>query len=139
MPRFRFRLQRVLDYRRLVEGWARDAYMEARARRLQADLAIAQIEQRRARALTRALAGLAGRQTLEAYIERLDGERRAQEAVRSILMQEEGQAFATWRQKRREAEALDKLREKHEAEWKLEQARKEQAALDEWAVTRRAA
>ena len=34
---------------------------------------------------------------------------------------------------------LRKLREKAYAEWELEQSRKEQAELDEWAVLRRAA
>lgn len=139
MAKFRFRLQNVLDYRRLVEGWARDAYMEARARRLQAELLIAQIEQKRARGLTQTAGDIEARKTLDAYIERLDDERHAQEAARSILEQEEGRAFATWQEKRRETEALLKLREQHEAEWKIEQGRKEQRDLDEWAVIRRRA
>jgi flagellar export protein FliJ len=139
MPKFKHRLEKLIEYRRLQEGWAEEAYLMAHAARLDA-------ERRRDRAWTklrteqRSFQGDPRRfdQHL-AYVERLECEANGEETSLGVLANEEEMARRTWLQARQDAEALDKLREKARAEWRIEEERREQAAMDEFAVMRRAA
>lgn len=136
---FEFRLQRVLDYRRLVEGWAKDAYLDTRVRRLEAEADLHAIGARRQEILRQNPGTVDELLGLERYLVRLQDEERAQQTLISILIQEEETAQMNWIEKRKEAESLERLRTEHLAEWQYEADLEEQKALDEWAVTRRKA
>lgn len=136
---FEFRLQRVLDYRRLVEGWAKGAYLDTRVRRLEAEADLHAIEARRQEILRQSPGTVDELLGLERYLVRLQDEERAQQTLISILIQEEETAQMNWIEKRKEAESLERLRTEHLAEWQYEADLEEQKALDEWAVTRRKA
>jgi flagellar export protein FliJ len=138
MPKFTFRLQRLLDYRRLQEKWAKDAFLAARARRLEAEEARNCIDAFRDELLSCGQSDLRSRIALESAVNRLDDEQRAQESVISILSDEESGAREAWVKSRQDGEALDKLREMALDEWKTDETRREQAELDEWSTTRRA-
>lgn len=139
MNRFEFRLERVLEYRRLTEGWAKDAYLEARSRRLEAENVLKSIAERRAAALAAHPASVEHLRSIEAYLERLDNDERAGLAALSVLEQEEVRSRDVWRDKKKDAEIVEKLRTQREDEWKVDVARAEQSALDEWATMRRRA
>lgn len=136
--KFHFRLQRVLDYRELAETWAQDAYLEAQRRRLAADAELADIHNRRVKVLRYPALGVADRLALERTLFAIDDMEHQQRLAIQVLMNEEASALATWRDKRRDAEALRKVREAAYKEWELEESRREQAELDEWSVLRRA-
>ena len=139
MAEFAFRLQKVLEYRRMMEGWAKEAWMEAKARRLEGEADIARIVGIRATSLTAQVERVDQMIALENYLTRLDDEQRASEALAAILREEENSALIEWTKRRQDAEALEKLSERERSQWELDQRRKEQAALDEWAVIRREA
>lgn len=139
MRPFEFSLQKVLDYRRMVEDWAKDALIEAQSRRMEAEDDLAAIRHRRERVLAISPRTVGELLDLERYLVRLEDEERAQEALLALLAQEEETARETWIDKRTEAEALDRLREIYREEWQLEADREEQRALDEWATMRRRA
>lgn len=139
MARFEFRLQRLLEYRELQEGWAKDAYLEARAKTLQAEQEIVLVQGRRHLALRRPPATLNEKLSLQEYLSKLDDDERALEAAHSVLEGEEEVARLEWLRARSDHEALVKLREKEYEAYRKQQDRKEQGELDEWAVFRRAA
>lgn len=139
MRPFEFSLQKVLDYRRMVEDWAKDALIEAQSRRMEAEDDLAAVRHRREQVLAISPRTVGELLDLERYLVRLEDEERAQEALLALLAQEEETARETWIDKRTEAEALDRLREIYREEWQLEVDREEQRALDEWATMRRRA
>jgi flagellar biosynthesis chaperone FliJ len=47
MKKFEFRLQKVLDFRAAMEEMAKDAYLDARNKRIEAEALITAIEDRR--------------------------------------------------------------------------------------------
>lgn len=137
MRRFRFRLQKVLDFRETVEEQAKSTFLEARARRLDAEAQIAAIDRRRRQALETDCERIDQMIALEAFLARLDDEQRAQEAVVSILLQDEQRAYDDWRLREQEAEALRKLKQKELDEHALAMQRSEQKELDEMALRRK--
>lgn len=137
MRKFAFHLQKVLDYRRLVEEWARDAYLEARVKRLEAEAELEAIRARREEALRSDASTVAERLDLERYLQRLDDEEQAQRTVIAVLEEEEEKARLEWMERKRDAEALQKLHDRRRAEHELEETRRQQAELDEWAVMKR--
>lgn len=139
MAKFRFRLEKLLDYRRHLEDAAKSAYMEARARRIDAEYDLQGIAQTRATTLKHGLPCLEERRALHSYISRLEDQERAQQSIISVLTDEEEQFRKSWLKAREDAEALQKLRDNEYDNWQLEVSRREQAELDEWAVLRRAA
>ena len=139
MTRFRFRLQKVLEYRSRLEKDAKDAYLDARAKRLAAELDLLCIQQRREQILAEPSEGLDGRIVLELYLFRLDQEERCQVLVIEALETEEESLRLQWIERRREHEAIEKLRNHAFGDWTLAVDRKEQSELDEWAVLRSAA
>ncbi|MCW5939126.1 MAG: flagellar export protein FliJ [Fimbriimonadaceae bacterium] len=139
MPQFRFRLEKLLEYRRQLEDDAKTAYLSARATRLEAELEIEKIQSQRQSALLGGAPDVEARTALDAFLSRLDDDQRAAESVVAVLSSEEGQAMADWMRKRQEAEALAKVRSSHEAEWRAKENRQEQAMLDDWTSSRRAA
>jgi flagellar FliJ protein len=139
MPDFKFKLQKLLDYRRGLEDEAKAAFLSARATRLEAEREVEKIHNLRAAALNGDSAGLGAREALDAYLARLDDQQRAAETVVAVLAGEEGKAMSDWMRKRQEAEALAKIRAAHEAQWRKKEERLEQAMLDDWTSSRRAA
>lgn len=137
MAKFSFRLAKILELRRMEEDWARDAYMECQARRIVAE----HERDRMIETMNRPIAAgqsMTDLMALQAYRERLEDEVRAAAAAIAVLENEEESAKETWLERRRDAEALQKLRDKEFAEWMLEENRREQRDIDEWAVLRRA-
>lgn len=139
MKKFSFRLQKVMDFREAMESLAKDAYLEARSKRLECEVEIEGIERRRAEILAEPCNTIQAHQIVDALMLRLDDEVRAQQVVLSVLRDEEEHALGEWHRAKREFEALVKLRDKALAEYELEASKEEQRELDEWATTRRAA
>jgi flagellar protein FliJ len=139
MAKFNFRLQKVLEYREMQEGWAKDAYIEARAMRLGAEATVEAIAERRKEAFSNRLQSLDDHQMLERYLQQLDDEERAQRSVIAVLETEEANALVVWQERKKELESRVKLRDHAFADYQLDETRREQAELDEWAVTRRTA
>lgn len=139
MKKFDFRLQKVLEYRQLLEQWAKEAYLEARSSRLNADLALIAIREERHEALKWKPESIESLRAIEAQMKRLDKAEVEQQLVLNLLINEEEKALEAWTEKKIELEALAKLYEKQYNEWKLETERQVQAELDEWATRKRAA
>lgn len=139
MSEFRFRLQRVLEYRELVEGWAKDAYLEARAAHLEAIAEIDKIDARRGALVFGGAQTLEDRRTLEACLEKLADDERQQKVVIAMLADDESKRQEEWLEARKELQSLEKLRDAALADWIKEENRREQKELDEWALQRRSA
>jgi flagellar export protein FliJ len=137
MAKFEFRLQQVLDYRRLEEEWAKQAYLEALAKVGEVEDRVTDLRTQRQSTLTRFDGEVAERMTLELYLTRLDDQERMEMSLIAILNDDVEKARATWFVRHQEAEALQKLWDQAHAEWVQEENRREQAAMDEFGVMRR--
>ena len=123
----------------MQEEWAKHAYLEAQQARLRGDAELSRIGEKRRSLLSYPVLSVPDRIALEHSLFFMDDIEHQQRLALQVLLQEEGAALAAWQGKRRDAEALRKLRERAYEEWTLDQNRKEQAELDEWAVLRRSA
>ena len=139
MAKFKFRLEKLLEYRRLQEKWAKDEFLACRAKRIEGENEIDRLKDRRMAAFGKTYGSLEERRAQEAFAGRLDDERRAIEAAVAVLAGEEEIARQKWLNVRKDAEALEKLKEKDQGLWSVEEERKVQRDLDEWTITRRAA
>ena len=139
MKKFKFRLQKVLEYREAMEHWAQDVYLETRVARLEGEAALLEVQNRRNSAVNRSADTLEERKHLEMTLMSLDDDEKAQKTVVEVLTAEEEKALNVWHEKKRELDIILKLRDKAREEWQLEATRHEQAELDEWAVLRRGA
>jgi flagellar export protein FliJ len=139
MAIFEFRLEKVLQFRQMQESWAKDAYLDARAARLEAEVEILNLKDRRGQLLEKTATDIDSRRALELTLLRIDDQERSQNHVLAVLANEEETAMNAWQHQKRELETLVQLREAALEEFKAEEARREQADLDEWAVMRRAA
>ncbi|HJP82937.1 MAG TPA: flagellar FliJ family protein [Fimbriimonadaceae bacterium] len=139
MKKFEFRLQKVLDFRAAMEEMAKDAYLDARNKRIEAEALITAIEDRRREILEGTGNSLAERQSTDDLMIRLDDEKRSQMTIISVLRSEEDSFNSEWIKAKQDREALEKLREKAQVDYDLEISRSEQKELDEWSVTRRLA
>jgi flagellar protein FliJ len=137
MPAFVFSLQKVLDYRRLEEEWAKEAFRLAREARAEAEEELAQLRRRREGLVGYPAPTLAIRQDLEACHALLDRDEESAQNRLALMVNDEARSLQEWTACRVAAEALAKLRESAHDEWTREEARREQADLDEWAVLRR--
>jgi flagellar export protein FliJ len=139
MKKFEFRLQRVLDYRAMLVEWAKQAYLEAQARRIESENELTKIFRQREVILAVPANTLVDRRVIEACLIRLDEKERQQLTVVNDLSLDEGRCLREWLDKRQDLEALQKLREREFAVWTKAANRAEQKALDEWTSQRRAA
>ena len=137
MPKFAFSLQRVLDYRRLEERWAEDAFRLAREAVSEAEGELDAVRSRRRAVCEQTVPDVSARLGLERYHAGLDEEEESAQNRLALLVNDEARAMNEWRNCRIAAEALDKLRQSAFEEWTREETRREQADLDEWAVLRR--
>lgn len=139
IKRFDFRLQNVLEYRLLTEQWAKDAYLDARARRLEAEMALLGIQARRDDLLKAPTTDIDDLQALDLRLVLIDDHESQQRLIVQVLTGEEAETFEQWHQRKNDVDVLTKLRDKAYAEWQQEMDRAEQYALDEWTVHRRKA
>lgn len=137
MAKFKFRLEKLLEYRRLQEQWAKETYLLALAKKVEAEGEAEAAGTRLRQAVGARLATLEERIGHESYLLRLEDEHRASLSLVELLAQEADAELARYARARQEREALDKLRESEYDDWRLEVSRREQSALDEWAVQRR--
>lgn len=137
MRSFKFRLEKLLSIREEAETRAKEAYLLAHWRRLDAENDLGSIKERRLKVAATSAQQFEDRLSLEAYLHRLVDEERGVEAMIGVLGDEEASLFSEWQEAAKEAEALRKLEEKDRGEWVREANRKESAELDEWAVMRR--
>ena len=138
MPKFAFRLDKLLEYRRLQEKWAKDEYLSCRAKRIEGEKQIEQIKQRRFVAMGKQYKTIQEKRAQHNFASRLDDERRAVEAAVSVLAGEEELAKQKWFGAKKGAEALEKLKQKDLELWTVEERRKAQRELDEWSLRKRA-
>ena len=139
MAKFKFRLQKLLDLRANELEKAKELYLLAKGRRLDAESTLAEIATSKTAVLRAEVKGIEERRSLDTYVQRLIDEERATEAAISVLLDEEETLKIAWHDAKKDHDALQKLFEADEAEWKLDADRKESAELDEWAVLRRSA
>lgn len=139
MPKFVFRLQKVLEFRELEEGWAKDTFVAAQGARADKQTDIKKLMAHRTAIVSQPANSIESRLHLQRVMERIDDEERSERAVLAVLENEELSAQAEWNLKRQAVKAIERLRESALETWKLEEERREQADLDEWAVMRRAA
>lgn len=140
---FSFRLERVLSVRRMQEEGAQHRHREAQARLLAAEALIEGLSQELHAALEE-LDDLKRRDELTTdvlYLHSLhsSGLRRQLHRARRDLADraaEAERAGAELLEAHRAVEALEKLRERDEAAWRKDRARKEADAIDEIAVSR---
>lgn len=135
---FKFRLQTVLDLRLETLHAAEQAYLLAKSKREDAEADLAAATRLRDDSRLNNHTGLTDRLAAEAYVMRLDDEARALEATLGVLQDEETALREAWIEARKEAQAIEKLKEKAQEEHAIDMNRREQAELDEWAVLRRA-
>jgi flagellar export protein FliJ len=138
MPKFTFRLAKLLEYRGLQEKWAKDEYLLCRAKRIEGENQIEGLKHKRATAMSKNYETIQDKKAQEAFTSRLDDDRRAVEAAVAVLAGEEEVAKQHWLKAKRDAEALEKLEQKDLDAWSLEERRKAQKELDEWALRKRA-
>lgn len=139
MKKFNFKLQKVLEYRAMLEKWAKEAYLDARSTRLESEEEIRRIAELREEALGWSIQTIEHLQTVELQLKKLDQKEIEQRVVVNVLLHEEERAHQEWTEKRIELEALNKVYERQYEEWRHEVDRQMQIELDEWAVRRRAA
>lgn len=138
MAKFRFKLQKLLEYRELQEKWAKDAYLEIVARRNEVVADVEAVKRRRETAMSAHPTALDELVSLDSYLTRLDDDQRALEAAVAVIEGEVEEALAEWNKARLAHSAIVKLRDKEFGEWMLNENRREQADLDEWSSQRRA-
>jgi flagellar FliJ protein len=133
---FRFRLQTVLELRLNQCEAAEQAYLLAKSKRVAAEFDRQSVEALLADQRRINPAQFADRLATIAYLDRLGDQVRSIQSTIGVLQSEEDRAMAVWIEAKREVKTIEKLREKALAEFNLEQQRKEQAELDEWATLR---
>ncbi len=138
MRKFTFRLAKLLEYRHLQEKWAKDEFLSRRAKRIECERQIEELKDRRSAHGRKNYTTLEERLAQEAYLGRLEDEKRGFEAAAAVLAGEEELARVKWLQLKKDAEALEKLKEKDFELWSTEEKREVQKELDEWSVQRRA-
>lgn len=136
---FNFRLQKVLEYREMEEKWAKDFFLEKQAARFEAEAELAEIDRTRRLYLGMKADDVMQRRDLEVRMQKLDDCERAQRLLITHLLEEEDAARAIWLDKRQDKSVMEKLREHAKEAFDQIQLKREQAALDEWAVQRRKA
>ncbi len=139
MAKFNFRLQRVLDYRASLEEEAKRAYQAAHASTAEEEREIRAVHERRLGLLALETRDLDERQAVEQCVLSLDQSLRHHHTILDQLRFEEEKALARWVEARRSLLSIEKLRDKAWESWQLEETRREQREMDEFAVLRRAA
>ncbi len=130
-------MQRLLDHRRYLEKSAKDVWMLKRAERLAGEEELEQMRVKRRGLASETVMEFTQLVQQQHALSRMESLEKAFLAALAVLANEEEAAYSLWMIRKTDAEAIDKLREKALDQWEKEQEKKEQAALDEWAVMRR--
>lgn len=138
MPRFTFKLQKVLEFRERLEHEAKDVYMDARAKTIEAENELSRMIEHRKAVICQPLSSLDDHLALDRYVQSCEDKERHQHLVIQVYETEEEEKRLLWIESKKEFQAIVKLRDKAFDEWQAEENRREQNALDEWAVLRRA-
>ncbi len=138
MPRFAFKLQKVLEFRERLEQEAKDVYLDARAKTIEAENELSRMIEHRKAVICQPLSSLDDHLALDRYVQSCEDKERHQHLVIQVYETEEEEKRFLWIESKREFQAIVKLRDKAFDEWQAEENRREQNALDEWAVLRRA-
>ncbi|ARU40254.1 hypothetical protein CCB80_03510 [Armatimonadetes bacterium Uphvl-Ar1] len=133
---FKFRLQTVLDLRLIALDEAERQYVLAKSKRESAQADHDGVQRILAQAKQQSRANFQDRIDSLAYTDRLQDESRALLSTIGVLEAEEDQAFAAWMEAKKEVKTIEKLRTKALEEYQLDETRREQAELDEWATLR---
>jgi len=136
---FRFRLQKLLDHRGLLEDEAKKHFLERKAAKLTGERELVEVRLRRSRLETSSAVSVLDRLDLEGRFSKADDDERAAIVGLGVLQDEEDAAEKLWLIAKKELQVIEKLRERRYDEWQVEESRREQNALDEWAVLRRVA
>lgn len=139
MHKFRFRFQKVLDYRMMLEESAKEAYRLARAASLEAENKFQEMRKKLADALKTPGETIEEMMIWETYIERLEDEIEQQITLMEIRKKEEAAAFENWGEARKSRKSLQKLYDIAKEAWAKEIEKTEQKQLDEWTVLKRGA
>ena len=123
----------------MQEGWAKDAYLFARAARLEGEAELQLIRDERSYLIENTPTDLESRKALESRLALLDDRERGQNQILMVLGNEETNALAAWQLQKQELEMVRKLKETAQEQHTLQENRREQAELDELAVLRRTA
>ncbi|MCW5936220.1 MAG: flagellar FliJ family protein [Fimbriimonadaceae bacterium] len=137
MRKFKFRLEKLLEWRNAIASEAKAAYLGAAADRISREHSLEEAKERLAHALRQVPSTLPEKLSNEAFLNRLEDERAVAESVVQAALEDEALALAAWRESEKEAEAIRKLRERAQEAWQIEFDRFEQKELDEWAVQQR--
>lgn len=137
MARFRFRLQKVLEYRSMLEQEAKDRYLNARSRTIEAEAELANMTKSKLNTLKQPLLTLGDRLALDLYMIRCEDKEAEQRLVIQACENDEETLRLAWIQSKKDLESIVKLKDHALVEWTEDENRKEQAGLDEWAVLHR--
>ena len=88
MKTFDFRLRKVLEYRKLTEEWAKEAYLDARAARLEAETLLLGILNLKEQLLKEHALSIEDLQTQELRFTVLDDRDSEQRSVINVLLNE---------------------------------------------------
>ena len=121
----------------MLEEEAQGAYMNCKARRIEEQSILMDINVKKNFQLGTQSMHLEAYKSKELYLVRLDDEERSQKSIISILEDEEENARLLWIERRKETKAIEKLYDKQYSEWLLEANRAEQNELDEFAIQKR--
>jgi flagellar export protein FliJ len=139
MRKFRFRLQRVLNFRKSQEQVKKFAYLYAVAERQRAEAYLFALKIRRDECLAHSSdqpLNVIQRQELQEYIARLEAKIEEQKALIHVLKEDENRAREKWNEARKASRVLLRLKEHAYAQWQQEANREEQKQLDEFANSR---
>ena len=141
MGRFRFRLQTVLDHRSAIERERQRVVAGIESQRVAGETALrgVQADVERENAELRAALGTGAFQDVRAHaahIAHLHAEARRQVLHLSGVLARLDAARADLLEAARRRRAVEMLRERRLAEWRLEESRRETAAVDELSVIR---
>ena len=139
MAKFIFRLQRVLEYRELQADWAKKAMAQAALELAEVEFEMDRLAQNAIDSVQRSAEDVVSRLTLGDHLDALDGARRILAIQRDTCERILETARDEWQGKHSELRAMESLRETEHRAWLYLEERREAAALDEWAVMRRAA
>lgn len=139
MRKFEFRLQRILDYRVLQEDWAKTAFLEAQASRVQAERELEVLVGKKLEVASQSRQSLVEMKDLETWTLRIEDEIEAQLSMIRILEDEEKKQQQEWIEAKQALESMEKLRLIAKEEYDKTINSEEQKELDEWANRKKAA
>lgn len=137
MKKFEFRLETVLDFRRVAEEEAKETYLKARTETIEAESVLDTIREKRRGVLHWQARSVLELMTIESSLHWIDEEESMQESVIRVLRDEEQAALERWQDARKDVKVLERLREEALLDWQYAANLEEQKALDEWATTKK--